>query len=146
MDATPIANLYERLLQAWNERDAAKFASLFEENGHVTGFDGSQMTGRAEIESSLKQIFTDHVTSKYVGKIREVRYLTQDVMILRAVSGMIPPNGTDINPSVNTIQAMVAKQHDDAWYIALYQNTPAQFHGRPDLAQALTDELRELIK
>jgi len=28
--------------------------------------------------------------------------------------------------------------------IALFQNTPAQFHGRPELAQQLTEELRQL--
>ena len=31
------------------------------------------------------------------------------------------------------------------WRIILFQNTPAQFHGRPELAQQLTDELRELL-
>jgi uncharacterized protein (TIGR02246 family) len=145
MDATPIADLYVQLLDAWNKRDAAQFAALFEENGHVTGFDGSQMNGRAEIEASLQQVFADHETAKYVGKIREVRYLAQGVMLLRAVSGMIPAGQTDINPAVNTIQAMVATIQNGRWYITLYQNTPAQFHGRPDLAQALTDELREML-
>ena len=29
------------------------------------------------------------------------------------------------------------------WRISLFQNTPAQFHGRPDLVERLTRELRE---
>ena len=33
----------------------------------------------------------------------------------------------------------------DGWRIALYQNTPAQFHGRPELSRALTEELRQLL-
>lgn len=28
---------------------------------------------------------------------------------------------------------------------ALFQNTPAQFHGRPELVEALTEELRQLL-
>jgi hypothetical protein len=35
---------------------------------------------------------------------------------------------------------------DGQWRVALYQNTPAAFHGRPDLSEALTAELRALIK
>ncbi|MGZ4033139.1 MAG: SgcJ/EcaC family oxidoreductase, partial [Tumebacillaceae bacterium] len=31
------------------------------------------------------------------------------------------------------------------WQIALFQNTPAQFHGRPELVEQMTAELRELI-
>ena len=35
---------------------------------------------------------------------------------------------------------------DGQWRIALFQNTPAQFHGRPEAAEALTDELRAAFK
>jgi hypothetical protein len=34
---------------------------------------------------------------------------------------------------------------DDAWRVVLYQNTPAAFHGRPNKAEALTDELRTAL-
>jgi len=71
--------------------------------------------------------------------------LTPDVAILRAVVGMVPPGQSDINPAVNTVQSLVAKKQDDRWRIALFQNTPAQFHGRPELVQQLTDELRQLL-
>ncbi|WP_343423123.1 hypothetical protein [Candidatus Flexifilum breve] len=51
---------------------------------------------------------------------------------------MVPRGQTDINPAVR-------HQPGDRWQIALFQNTPAQFHGRPDLAEALTSELRALL-
>lgn len=35
---------------------------------------------------------------------------------------------------------------DAAAIAALFQNTPAQFHGRPELAQQLTAELQQLLK
>jgi hypothetical protein len=41
--------------------------------------------------------------------------------------------------------ALVAVRGDDRWRIAVYQNTPAAFRGRPDLSQALTEELRRLL-
>jgi uncharacterized protein (TIGR02246 family) len=144
-DAADIGTLYQQLLETWNRRDAAAYAALFAEDASVIGFDGSQMNRRAEIATQISQIFADHPTSRYVGKIREVRPLAPDVAILRAVVGMVPPGQSDLNPDVNAIQSLVAARHNGRWLIALFQNTPAQFHGRPELAQQLTEELRQLL-
>ena len=145
-DEAEVRSLYQRLLDAWNKRDVAAYAALFEDRANVVGFDGSQMTGRSEIETTLAQIFAHHQTASYVSKVREVRLLTPDVAILRAVVGMVPPGQTDINPAVNAIQSLTAVKRDGRWRIALFQNTPAQFHGRPELAQQLTEELRQHLE
>jgi uncharacterized protein (TIGR02246 family) len=144
-DEAAIRALYQQLLESWNRRNAHDFAAFVAEDGNLVGFDGSQINGRVEIESQIGQIFADHQTAAYVGKVREVRFLTPEVAILHAVVGMVPPGQSDINPSVNAIQSLVAAKHEGQWRIALFQNTPAQFHGRPDLAQQLTDELRQLL-
>ena len=140
-----ISDLYHQLLDAWNRRDAGAFAKLFTTDGSLVGFDGSTVNGRAEIESHLRPIFADHPTAAYVSKIREVRFLSPDTALLRAVVGMIPPGQQDINPERNAVQSLVAVKQNGAWRIALYHNTPAQFHGRPDESAALTAELRELV-
>lgn len=141
----PIVGLYNALLQAWNDRDAAAYAALFTDDANVTGFDGSQMDGPDAIRKELGGIFASHQTAPYVSKVREVRLLAADVALLRAVAGMIKADTGDINPAVNAIQTLVAQKVDGAWRIALFQNTPAQFHGRPELAEALTNELRDLL-
>jgi uncharacterized protein (TIGR02246 family) len=144
-DEAAVRALYQQLLDAWNRHDAHVYAALIVEDGSLVGFDGSQIDGRAQIEAQIGRIFADHVTAAYIGNIREVRFLAPDVALLRAVAGMVPPEQNDINPAVNTIQSLVATRHTGIWQIALFQNTPAQFHGRPDLAQELTDELRQLL-
>lgn len=121
-------------------------AALFAEDGNVVGFDGSQMNGRVEIASTLGGIFAHHQTARYVGKVREVRLLSSDTAILRAVVGMVPPGGADINPAVNAIQSLVAVRHSGQWQVALFHNTPAQFHGRPELSDALSAELRQVLQ
>jgi uncharacterized protein (TIGR02246 family) len=141
-DESAVRMLYQQLLASWNAHDSTAFAAPFTDDAEVIGFDGSQMTGRAEIEATLKGIFADHETGAYVGIIRSVRFLSSTVAMLRAVSGVIPAGQSDLNPALNAQQALIAVKHDGAWRITLYQNTPAQFHGRPDLAQRLTDELR----
>jgi uncharacterized protein (TIGR02246 family) len=140
-----IAALYRHLLDCWNERDASAFAACFADDGYSIGFDGSQMAGRAEIAATLGQIFADHATARYVSKIREICQLAPDIALVRAVVGMVPRGQSDINPAVNTIQTVVAARRDGEWRIAQLQNTPAQFHGRPDLSEALTQELHHLL-
>ena len=39
----PIRLLYEQILIAWNQQDAAAMAARFEEDGNIVGFDGSQV-------------------------------------------------------------------------------------------------------
>lgn len=144
-DKNEVIALYEELLGGWNERDAPGMAQLVLPNGYMIGFDGSELIGPAEIENSLKDIFANHPTGSYVHKVRDVHFLTGDIGVLRAVAGMIPANQTELNPQINAIQTLVAKRESGEWRVAVFQNTPAAFHGRPELAEALTAELKEVI-
>ncbi|MCA0455765.1 MAG: SgcJ/EcaC family oxidoreductase [Chloroflexi bacterium] len=94
---TPIFNLYVQLLEAWNAQDAHAFAAGFADNGSVIGFDGSLMNGLSEIEMTLSGIFGHHKTAEYVALVREIRFLSPQTALLRAVVGMIPPGSTAIN-------------------------------------------------
>ena len=69
------------------------------------------MDGRAEIETTIQKIFADHKTARYVSIIRESRALGENVVLVRAVVGMVPPGQTDLNPGVN---AIVRDRYDDA--------------------------------
>ncbi len=142
----PICRLYEQILIAWNQQDAAAMAAQFEEDGNLVGFDGSQADSRAAIEDHLRPIFADHPTAAYVAKVREIRMLGRDARILRAVAGMIPPGSDDINPALNTIHTLVAVENGDGWRAALFQSTPAAWHGRPQDSAALTEELRDVMR
>ena len=42
----------------------------------------------------------------YVGKVREVRVLTPDAVLLRAVAGMVPPGKSEINPAALKISSI----------------------------------------
>jgi uncharacterized protein (TIGR02246 family) len=81
----------------------------------------------------------------YVTKVRSVKQLGPDAALLHAVAGMVAPGSSEIMPDRNAIQIIVGHRVDDNWCIALFQTTPAQFHGRPELAAALTVALNELL-
>lgn len=145
-DEQAVRALYRQVLDGWNARSGDAFAAAFTEDGESIGFDGSQIIGRAEIAATLTQIFADHMTASYVANVRNVRLLGADAAVLRAVAGMVPRGQSQINPAVNAIQTLVATRRDGAWHVALFQNTPAQFHGRPELAEQLTEELQQLLR
>jgi uncharacterized protein (TIGR02246 family) len=138
--------LYRQLLEAWDKRNARDYALLFAPDGSIVGFDGTPVFGQAEIGAHLTQILTHHQTARYVSIVREVRSLSDGVTILSAVAGMVPPDKDDINPEVNAVQTLVAVKTAGAWKIALFQNTPAAFHGRPEEGTKLTDELRAVLE
>jgi len=141
-----VVRLYQELLKAWNDRDAAAYAEFFSKKGSIIGFDGSAANSRAEIEAHLKPIFADHPTARYIAKVRDVRELGSDTALLRAVAGMIPPGKGRLMPERNAIQTLVASRSATGdWQIEIFQNTPARFDGRPEEGDLLTRELeREL--
>jgi len=125
---------------------AAGMAGLIDADGFMVGFDGSEINGPAEVEVTLRQIFDHHQTPPYVARVKSVRFLNSDVAVLRAAAGMIPPGKSDLDPALNAVQTLVAVRSNDQWRITVFQNTPAAFHGRPELVEKFTQELREELR
>jgi uncharacterized protein (TIGR02246 family) len=140
---TAATALYRRLIVGWNDHDADAMGAALLENCLVIGFDGSQMIGREQVVSELRSIFADHEVARYVTKVRSVIPFGADVVLLHAVAGMVPPGASEIMPERNSIQTVVAHRAAGEWLVALFQTTPAQFHGRPELSDALTAELNQ---
>jgi uncharacterized protein (TIGR02246 family) len=141
-----VQKLYGDLIESWNKQNSEKMAECFGTDGNMIGFDGSHVKGRKEIEMHLKEIFIHHKTASYVTIIRNIRFITNDVCILEAVVGMVPAGKNDINPAVNAVQTIVAQKQNNSWLIENFQNTPAAYHGRPELVEKLSNELRSSIR
>jgi uncharacterized protein (TIGR02246 family) len=138
-----VAARYEQLIEGWNSRDAGRFAEPFAESATAIGFDGSEMRGRDAIATELTRIFDDHQTARYVVKVRSVEPLGDGAAVLRSVVGMIPAGGSTVEPEKNAHQTVIAARAGRDWRIVLLQNTPAQYHGRPELVDRLTAELQD---
>lgn len=134
---------YLSFLQGWNQQDAAKMAASCATNCLIIGYDGSQMSGRQQIEQELGGIFSQHRTSAYVYNIRSVTFLHAQIAQIVAVVGMLAPGQKQVDPALNAIQVVTLVKLNGHWLIELLQNTPAQYHQRPELAQALTLELNQ---
>ena len=145
-DEGEVRALFHELLGCWNRRSADDYAALFTEDARLVGFDGSTEEGREAIRSHLSGVFADHPTAAYVAKVRGVRFLSPEVAVLGAVAGMVPPGQADLLAAANAVQTLAAVRGGGRWRIALFPNTPAAFHGRPELAEELTAELREVLR
>ena len=141
-----LISLYEALIKCWNNRDAKGMAGLYANGGGQIGFDGSQISGPGDIEKHLAPIFRDHPTGRFVFIIREVKLFGEALGLVRAIAGMVPPNGTDINSSLNAVQTMLARKQRSLWKVELFQNTPARLDGQPDDVAAMTRELQSVVK
>jgi uncharacterized protein (TIGR02246 family) len=141
-----VKTLYENLIEAWNNRNATGMAELFTYDGELIGFDGSQVVGKDEIFLHLEPIFANHPTPPFIRKVKDIKGLGAEHALLRAIVGMIPNGKTEINPDLNAHQTLIASKREGKWKIELFQNTPAQFQGRPELVEKMTDELRQLLR
>jgi len=136
---------YNSLLGAWNSRNPTAFAQLFDADGTLIGFDGSTATGPEEIQAHLTPIFAHHPTGHYVAKVMSIRVLATETTLLRAISGMIPAGASQIDPTLNALHTLVGHRDSAGWRVALFQNTPAQHHGRPELVERHLAELQPLV-
>lgn len=144
-DESEVRSLYFQMIDGWNKGSGDLFAAPFAEDSDLVGFDGMHLRGRQEIASFHQQLFDTFVKgSRLVGKIRNVRFLTPDVAIMHAVGGTIMDGQIDIEPERNSVHTLVAmKGNDGKWRLAAFQNTRAQYIGRPEMSNELTEELRK---
>jgi uncharacterized protein (TIGR02246 family) len=82
--------------------DADAFAAAFAPDGVSIGFDGSTAKGD-EIREHIGAVFADHQTAAYVAKVREVRPLGADAVLLRAIVGMVPSGGDAVNSNATLV-------------------------------------------
>jgi uncharacterized protein (TIGR02246 family) len=146
MSENEVRALYDTLIAGWNDHDGTAMAALFAADGVVIGFDGSVSSGKQTIGTEMSNIFADHETGRYAVKVKSLRKLGQHAMILRAIAGLVPPGQTAIKPDANSHQTVVAEDRDGQWRIVLFQNTAAQFHGRPELVEEMTRELQTVAE
>lgn len=141
-DERAVRALYADLLRCWNREDGDSFASLFEEDGTIVIFDGTLLNGRAEIAAQFGSIFKRFDTPTFVQIVRQVRFLSHDLAIVYGVVGMYSLPDLLINPMLNAVQTLLAQHRQGVWRIAHFQNTRADFPGRPDLVAKMTSALQ----
>jgi uncharacterized protein (TIGR02246 family) len=143
-DEAAIQDLYQQMIDGWNAGNGNAFAAPYTDDSDFIGFDGTYMKGRQEIASFHQMLFDKFLRgSRLIGKIRSMRFVTMDIAIMIAVGGTVMAGQSDVEPERNSIHTIVAVKYDNHWYFTAFQNSRAQYIGRPEESQALTEELSQ---
>jgi uncharacterized protein (TIGR02246 family) len=137
-DRSAIERLFEDVAAGWNAGSAHAIASAFVEDALMIGYDGREMRGKADIERSLRAVFGDHRVGRWVSIVRDVHFPVPEAAVLWAVTGWIQLGATEFPQGHQVLTAARAR---GAWRIVSLQTTPAAYHGSPERARALHDEL-----
>jgi uncharacterized protein (TIGR02246 family) len=110
-DERAVRDLYQQLMEAWNQGSGAAFASVFTEDGDLVGFDGAHLRGRDEIAPFHQQLFDKWLKGSRVGKVQDMRFLAPDVAVMHALGGTIMRGKSKPSPGRDSIQTLVATKH-----------------------------------
>lgn len=117
----------QRFVEAWNRRDAAAIAALFDENAEFVNVTGLWWHNRRDIEKAhdygLKTIFQQSTLSLIRTK---VKFLSDDIAVVHAkmkLSGQTPVAGVSQPGIRRTLFSFVMHRAQGQWRCASAQNT-----------------------
>ncbi len=119
-----IAAVPARMVTAWRDHDADKFADLFAEDGTLI-LPGVFVQGRAAIRQFMTNAYAGPYRGTTVtGTPIAIRPLGPGAVALLTEGGVIAPGADELAPE-NAIRASwILVKEDDNWVLAVYQNCP----------------------
>ncbi|GAA0547018.1 MULTISPECIES: SgcJ/EcaC family oxidoreductase [Actinomadura] len=115
-----------RLVAAWARNDAQGVADAFTEDGVLILPGDVYKRGREEINAFMAAAYAGPFKGTGVtGRPVDVRFVGDDVALLRTHGGILAPGQTEIAPELAVRSTwVVVKKDDGQWYLASYQNSP----------------------
>src|ERR1051326_2003369 len=114
-----------RLVGAWAVNDAEGVANVFTEDGILILPGDVLKRGRDEIRNFMVAAYAGPFkNSKVMGAPVDVRFVTDDVALLRTHGGILAEGETEIDPELAVRSTWVCIKKDGEWYLAGYQNSP----------------------
>jgi uncharacterized protein (TIGR02246 family) len=114
-----------RLVSAWSRNDAAGVAEVFTEDGIMILPGDVYKCGRQEIRSFMAAAYAGPFKGTGVtGRPVDVRFVSDDVALLRTHGGILAPGETEIDPELAVRSTWVTVKKDGQWLLAGYQNSP----------------------
>lgn len=129
MDPTPITELLDRMVAAWNAGDAKAFAEVFTEDADYITFFGAHLKGRKQIETTHEPLFTHALKGSRIGPpstgqtAPEIRFLSEDVALVISRGGTVLAGQSTPTPDRDSIMTLTAVRRPDGWRLASFQNT-----------------------
>lgn len=114
-----------KLVAAWARNDASGVADVFTEDGILILPGDVYKHGREEIKSFLAAAYAGPFKGTGVtGRPVDVRFVDDNVALLRTHGGILAPGETEIAPELAVRSTWVAVKKNGEWQLAAYQNSP----------------------
>lgn len=115
-DEAALRAIPQRLIDAWNSGDGARFAAPFSSRADFVAFEGTHLVGRTAIAAFHQQVFDDIVKgSRLSGAPKFVRFLRPDVAVLHSAVSVTLPGAAGPTPSRESMQLFVAVETGGEW-------------------------------
>lgn len=114
-----------RLIEAWSRNDAGGVADVFTEDGILILPGDVFKQGRDEVRSFMAAAYAGPFKGTGVtGKPVDLRFVSDDVALIRTHGGILAPGQTEIDPQLAVRSTWVIVKKDGTWFLAGYQNSP----------------------
>ncbi|OLB81265.1 MAG: DUF4440 domain-containing protein [Actinobacteria bacterium 13_2_20CM_2_71_6] len=114
-----------RLVAAWAKNDAGGVADVFTEDGILILPGNVLKKGRDEIRSFMAAAYAGPFKDTGVtGQPVDVRFVGDDVALLRTHGGILAPGQTEITPELAVRSTWICVKRGGQWQLAAYQNSP----------------------
>jgi uncharacterized protein (TIGR02246 family) len=114
-----------KLVAAWAKNDADGVANVFTEDGILILPGDVLKKGRDEIRNFMVAAYAGPFkNSGVIGAPVDVRFVTDDVALLRTHGGILAEGETEIDPELAVRSTWVVVKQEGEWQLAGYQNSP----------------------
>jgi uncharacterized protein (TIGR02246 family) len=114
-----------RLVTAWAKWDADAVANVFTKDGILILPGDVLKKSRDEILAFMVAAYAGPFKgSRVVGKVVDVRFVSDEVALLRTHGGILAPGQTEIDPAMKVRSTWIVVKNEGEWQLAVYQNSP----------------------
>jgi uncharacterized protein (TIGR02246 family) len=114
-----------RLVTAWAKYDADGVANVFTKDGILILPGNVLKKSRDDIQAFMAAAYAGPFKgTRVVGKAADVRFVSDEVALLRSDGGILAPGQTEIAPAMAVRSTWVLVKSEGEWQLAVYQNSP----------------------
>ena len=123
-DTTSIHDLINQFLTGWAAGDGQQFAAPFSEQARFVAFDGTVLTGQAEIAAFHQQAFESHLRGTVLEiTVDEIRPVSAGVWLVFTTGGIRKTDGTTAERTGESVQTYLCRDEAGRVRVEAFQNT-----------------------